>query len=117
MPQAAFAEKRAHPRQDVLRPGRVVHGRTGRSVPCQIIDLSAGGARLLLQEDGLPDEGLTLIDQQLGSLNDCRVVWRKARLVGVCFVPAVESARRKAQLRHLRLILASGSEVEALGAG
>ena len=108
--QSSWVEKRVFPREQVLRPGVVVHGRSGRSVGCKILDLSLGGARLLIEADDLPEQGLTLIDQQAGSLTDCRVVWRKGRFVGVCFVPAAESALRKAQLRHLRLVGQSREE-------
>jgi hypothetical protein len=63
----------------------VVHGRSGRSVACTIMDVSLGGARLLLAEPDLPDIGLTLIDQQKATLADCKVVWRKGHFVGVSF--------------------------------
>ena len=80
-----WSEKRAHPREEVQRRGVVVHGRSGRSVPCTILDVSVGGARLLLSEPDLPDTGLTLIDQQKATLADCKVVWRKGHFVGVSF--------------------------------
>ena len=83
--EAEWVEKRAHPREQVQRPGVVVHGRSGKSVPCTIMDVSLGGARLLLTEADLPDAGLTLIDQQMKTLADCKVVWRKGHFVGVSF--------------------------------
>ena len=83
-----WSEKRAHPREQVHRPGVVVHGRSGRSLACTIMDVSAGGARLLLSEPDLPDKGLTLIDQQMKTLADCKVVWRKGHFVGVSFAVA-----------------------------
>ena len=83
-----WAEKRAHPREQVHRPGVVVHGRSGRSMACTILDVSVGGARVLLAEPELPESGLTLIDQQKGTLADCKVVWRKGHFVGVSFAVA-----------------------------
>ena len=80
-----WVDRRSHPREQVQRPGVVVHGRSGRSVPCTIMDVSEGGARLLLTEPDLPDRGLTLIDQQKKTLADCKVVWRKGHFVGVSF--------------------------------
>ena len=80
-----WVDRRAHPREQVQRPGVVVHGRSGKSVACTIMDVSAGGARLLLSEPDMPDRGLTLIDQQMKTLADCKVVWRKGRFVGVSF--------------------------------
>jgi hypothetical protein len=79
----------------------LVDGRSGRSVQCMIIDLSAGGARLRLQDPNIPDQGLTLIDRVHKTLNDCGVVWRKEGFVGVKFSPPPESAATKAQLRLL----------------
>ena len=108
MSEQSWVEKRAHPREEVLRPGVIVHGRSGRTVPCRIIDLSLGGARLLIEGDDVPDQGLTLIDQHAGTLNDCQVVWRRAKFAGVRFVPAAESAQRKAQLRELQRARESG---------
>ena len=101
MTPAAAVEQRAHPREEVLRPGVIVHGRSGRSLPCTIIDISAGGARLLLDAPDLPEKGLTLIDQRHHSLADCGVVWRKGNFVGVMFTPPAESAARKEQLRRI----------------
>ena len=83
-----WVERRAHPREQVHRPGVVVHGRSGRSVACTILDVSVGGARLLLAEPDLPDKGLTLIDQQKKTLANCKVVWRKGCFVGVSFAVA-----------------------------
>ena len=45
---ASPADQRAHPRQEAMRRGVVVHGRSGRSIPCVIVDVSLGGARLQL---------------------------------------------------------------------
>ena len=96
-----WVEQRAHPREDVRRPGVLVDGRSGRSVQCLIIDLSAGGARLRLDAPDIPDDGLTLIDQLHKTLNECGVVWRKDSFVGVKFSPPEESAALKAQMRLL----------------
>ena len=79
----------------------LVDGRSGRSVQCLIIDLSAGGARLRLDAPDFPDDGLTLIDQFHKTLNACGVVWRKESFVGVKFSPPEESAAVKAKLRLL----------------
>ena len=84
-----WAEKRAHPREEVHRPGVVVHGRTGKSFAVTILDVSDGGARLLFADPDLPDAGLTLIDQHKKTLCPCKVVWRKGNFLGVSFAVAV----------------------------
>ena len=86
--QSEWAEKRAHPREQVQRPGVVVHGRTGKSVAVTILDVSAGGARILLSDAELPDRGLTLIDQHNKTLCPCKIVWRKGYFAGVSFAVA-----------------------------
>ena len=83
-------EARRHPRRTVLRRGVVVHGPTGRSIPCTIIDLSLGGARLQLFAPDLPENELTLIDAELGRLHELRVAWRAGGFVGVAFKATVD---------------------------
>ena len=90
--EADWVEKRAWLREQVHRPGVVVHGRTGRSVSVTSLDVSEGGARLLLPDQELPDTGLTLIDQHKKTLCPCKVVWRKGRFAGVSFAVAVPRA-------------------------
>ena len=73
-----------------MRRGRVVHGATGATFPCTIIDISLGGARLQLYAPELPDGDLTLIDADRGTLHDLRIAWRNGDFVGVAFNATVE---------------------------
>lgn len=79
------ADKRAHPREEAMRRGVVIHQPSGNSVTCVIVDVSLGGARLQLYAPALPDEGLTLIDAKMGTIHQLRVAWRNGPFVGVAF--------------------------------
>lgn len=53
---------------------------------CAIADISAGGARLLLDgEDEVADRFVLLLDSRGGARRHCRVVWRDGSMVGVEF--------------------------------
>ncbi len=67
-----------------MRPGTVVCSGE-RRVPCLIVDLGVGGARLQLFSRPLPEEGLTLIDRSACSVHELRVIWRRGPLMGVAF--------------------------------
>lgn len=54
------------------------------SVPCTIRDVSGTGARLQLNSSAWVAEQFTLIFTN-GLRKDCRVVWRKGRLIGSAF--------------------------------
>ena len=83
------ADLRAHTRVEVMRRDVVVHRPTGDSFKCVIMDVSVGGARLLLYAPDLPDADLTLIDAQMGTLHELRVAWRNGGFVGVAFTASV----------------------------
>jgi len=56
---------------------------------CRLMDISEGGARLLLERAQVPDEFL-LVTEGAESLN-CRVVWRLDSEIGVEFVDLAET--------------------------
>ena len=68
-----------------MRRGVVVHGPSGRSFTCVIVDVSLGGAKLQLIAPDLPDGDLSLVDTQKGTSHELRVAWRKDPFVGVAF--------------------------------
>ena len=54
---------------------------------CTILDLSAGGARIQLADAGPISNHLSLaITKDVRKATRCRVVWRKAFVVGVEFI-------------------------------
>ena len=85
-PQSPGADGRRHPRTPVMRRGVVVHGPSGRSFSCMIVDVSLGGAKLQLIASGLPNADLSLVDAQNGTVHELRIAWRKDPFVGVAFL-------------------------------
>ena len=76
-----------------MRRGAVVHGPSGRSYSCVIVDVSVGGARLQMYAPDLPASDLTLVDGKGGTVHELRVAWRAGPFVGVAFVDTAEAPR------------------------
>ncbi|HKX93041.1 MAG TPA: PilZ domain-containing protein [Sphingomicrobium sp.] len=84
---AAFAERRAYPRAEVALPALLQAGRDRHAV--QLLDLSAGGAKL---DCLVPLAVGTAVTLDCGTLARTAVVrWRNANLVGVCFDSELEA--------------------------
>lgn len=74
-----------------MRRGAIVHGPTGRSYSCVIVDVSLGGARLQLIAPDLPASDLSLVDAKRGTVHALRVAWRSGPFLGVAFVETAEA--------------------------
>jgi|GEM_PF-1542963 len=114
-----MSDHRAAIRHHTLRTG-IVEFDNGSgstvSVPCTIHDVSGTGARLELNSSLWVAEQFTLIFSS-GLRKDCRVAWRKARLIGSAFADGYASADEQAvmmtveeQARHR---LGIGARVKA----
>jgi hypothetical protein len=76
-------EKRATPRQRVLKHGTLAFG--GGSIDCMVRNISSGGARLdVVSPVGLP-ESFTLIIQTSQLMRRCHAVWHDDKRIGVAF--------------------------------
>ena len=54
---------------------------------CTVLDLSAGGARVLLSDAGPVDTTLNLaFSKDVRKVTRCRLVWRKGTIIGVEFM-------------------------------
>ena len=86
-PDIPDTEKRVTPRRTTLKGGHIVFN-TGRStIDCTVRNLSRNGAKLVVASVvGIPDS----FDLQLPNTTrqPCRVIWRKAKELGVEFVTA-----------------------------
>ena len=60
--------------------------------PCQILDISSGGARLMVftGTEAIPETLTLLLSPSAKVRRDCKVVWRSASGIGVQFVKPVE---------------------------
>ncbi|WP_407112460.1 helix-turn-helix domain-containing protein [Bradyrhizobium sp. LMG 9283] len=114
-----MSDHRAAVRHHTLRTGMVEfdNGSGGTvSVPCTIRDVSGTGARLELNSSLWVAKQFALIFRS-GLRKDCRVAWRKGRLIGSAFVDGYASADEQAvmmtaeeQTRHR---LGIGARVKA----
>jgi hypothetical protein len=88
--------RRAHPRQRTMLPGRVLfdHGRT--SIECVIRNLSAGGARLQISPAVMVPSRFELLDGKSGQRRMVRQVWRAGDLMGVAYETAPEASAKPA---------------------
>ncbi|MGC1776736.1 MAG: PilZ domain-containing protein [Xanthobacteraceae bacterium] len=80
-------ESRNSKRRYVLHGARIA-GIDGSALEsCQILDVSAGGARLQVKNpDELPDQFLLLLSRDGTLRRQCAVVWRLGSAIGVEFV-------------------------------
>jgi hypothetical protein len=93
-----MSEHRAAVRHHILRTGIVEFDNgTGKviSAPCTIRDVSGTGARLGLNASLWVAEQFTLVFSS-GLRKDCRVAWRKGRLIGSAFADGYASADEQA---------------------
>ncbi len=79
----AMVEKRAAPRQRVLKRGRITFG--GGSVDCTVRSLSATGARVDVESPvGLPESFVLVIEADQFQRQG-HAVWFKDRQLGIAF--------------------------------
>ncbi|MGY3036337.1 DNA-binding XRE family transcriptional regulator [Bradyrhizobium sp. USDA 4354] len=93
-----MSDHRAAVRHHTLRTGMVEFDNGSGStvsVPCTIRDVSGTGARLELNSSLWVAEQFTLIFSS-GLRKDCRVAWRRGRLIGSAFADGYASADEQA---------------------
>ncbi|MBR0910645.1 helix-turn-helix domain-containing protein [Bradyrhizobium japonicum] len=93
-----MSEHRAAARHQTLRTGIVEFDNGTGSlirVPCTIRDVSGSGARLQLNSSLWVAEQFTLVFSS-GLRKDCRVAWRKGRLIGSAFADGYASPDEQA---------------------
>src|SRR5207244_2087015 len=79
------AERRNYPRRRVLKNALIVFNNGHSTMNCQILDMSANGARLLPGDPFFcPSE--FVLKPQIGEPHYCEVRWRKGMEVGVCYL-------------------------------
>lgn len=70
--------------------------RAGRVIDCVIRDISARGARLRVPDGGAVPPAFELLIKPTGEYRPAHVRWRRAREVGVSFMPERRSFGRRA---------------------
>jgi hypothetical protein len=80
-----MSEQRASRRQRVLKSGMIAFGEAG--IDCLVRNISATGAALEVESQiGIPPEFKLVISAEHFD-EFCRVLWRKAKRIGVVFQP------------------------------
>lgn len=78
-------ERRAHPRLSVTKNGVFTDKSSGISLYCEVIDLSAGGARIRLASSFVLSDRAELVILSDAVSRQVRVVWRSGNQIGLLF--------------------------------
>lgn len=99
---------RLHERESVSIKGKLVCV-TDKSytLDCMIVDLSQGGARVELREEGEIPEEVLLFEMDKQNIYECLVRWRKGRQAGLHFIDICSKAVRQALMDDQALDLAA----------
>jgi hypothetical protein len=87
---AEIRDNREGPDRDFRQVAAFILGAGAEPLNCMVVDLSEGGAKLLVHANQqLPNVFKLLIpnDQVLNEPHDCEVRWRKNERLGVKFCP------------------------------
>src|SRR5258708_38314283 len=87
---APAAEQRRHERRRGLWPAQL-ETTSGRRLDCILFDISAGGAKLRLDEPVAVGEVITLISERFGK-RGARVAWTAPRRAGLTFLSEAGAA-------------------------
>jgi hypothetical protein len=83
---ASQAELRRKPRRNFHYSASVLLDAKSSPQPCAIADISATGARLVLQNEcELPERFILLLTPSGEARRHCRLVWRNGLAAGVAF--------------------------------
>jgi len=83
--EAAYIDRRAHPRRKTRFKAVIIHGEDRLAVDCVVRDLSEGGARLRLDAPGALPVRFHLFWLADRAVLDVEAVWRSSNEMGVKF--------------------------------
>lgn len=88
-PQSAedivMTEQRKHERQLTLKTGNIHVAPAGHERDCAIVDISEGGACVLVENEVDIPDAFDLTFHHDGLTRACKVVWRNGHKIGVSF--------------------------------
>jgi PilZ domain-containing protein len=90
-------EKRKDHRQPLKYPAKIDIGDGSPHLPCLLIDVSASGARVTVEDPGkIPGRFPLLLAAEHGTQRRCKVMWRDDNQLGLVFIkpPAEKSGHR-----------------------
>lgn len=80
-----MVERRALPRQRVIKGAKITYGNFMFLQDCTVYDLTKGGARLRMIKPAPVPEAFHVFFNDTHTICAARVVWRKGRDIGVAF--------------------------------
>ena len=84
---SSLIERRTTARRSISRPAWIDSEDGHTRLPCRIVDISEGGARLVLPEArDLPGNFSLVLLQDGSDTKRCRMAWRSGETVGVEFL-------------------------------
>ncbi|MGE0628103.1 MAG: PilZ domain-containing protein [Hyphomicrobiaceae bacterium] len=94
MSESLGSERRGSPRYAVSIPGYVVFGNV--QLPCQVQDLSIGGARVAIHDWRHPlPELLQLVELKEQNVFEAQVRWQRGGEAGLLFVDVCGPSKRR----------------------
>jgi hypothetical protein len=100
-----MSDLRKHRRVELSYGARVLSPEADLICDCAIVDVSQGGARILvLAAEMVPDEFLLAFSASSDVSRRCKVAWRRDEEVGVIFVKVVDTAAVLRTARRTRLL-------------
>jgi hypothetical protein len=78
------AERRGYPRKRSTAMALIRYG-SNRGLPCSLLDVSGGGARLMSPMASLPPKFKLWMFGKPGVVRDCEVVWQSGLQFGIKF--------------------------------
>ena len=78
-------DKRQHQRELTMKTARIVVGRFEPSVDCAILNMSDGGACVLVASPADVPDAFELTTDPEGRSHACTVVWKSGNKIGVAF--------------------------------
>jgi PilZ domain len=92
-------EKRKDHRQPLKYPAKIDLGDDSPHIQCLLTDVSASGARVIVESpDKIPERFTLLLAAEHGTQRRCKVKWREENQLGLVFIkPPVEKSGPRAR--------------------
>ncbi|HTV35881.1 MAG TPA: PilZ domain-containing protein [Xanthobacteraceae bacterium] len=79
-------ERRAHPRSLTLKTGKIVPAGEDRDIACAILEISEGGACILVSDPADVPQTFLLKFDRTRTICACKRVWTKGNRIGLSFI-------------------------------
>jgi hypothetical protein len=89
MLKAQASDKRRSQRQLTLMTAKIFCDRHAAAVDCAVVNISEGGACILLSDPATVPNLFNLAIDNEGKMRGCRVAWRSGNRIGVAFTGGI----------------------------